>query len=525
MALNARPKRAKKDTEKIAPFCAEVKKQKASHISRNDSKDEDEESDLPDTYEVGRGTSGQPSRCEALIQRLQDHGEFDVSGMDDSELETVWKDVKNSKQRKKCKLFGKASKVVDNAPARPAISPKKKRGRSPSPKSTSNKCLRAEVDTYKQPKSNGKGMLPTVAQGAQKAVETPLFRLPYKTVQLVECHLLLVNYFLENHNLFLVIKKKWEMAVREKGEKLKCFPVDDRHFKAVKLRIQAFCGRLHDLITKAGPSILIAYNMQGLSQGSPKAIAAIDSKLPTCKGSPKARPRPLRLSTPNCRTIYISRYRPPGSKKGFGWFQHDFILEAVYHVLCVGRSPIAGEYPELFREFPTRLVTLICAICFERAGFRESAPAVKVTKFDTLTVEDFAEDEPTEEERLLLGLTSRSTTTTTTTSHIRARSPQPTSRAGSPPPTSPVRAGSPQPTSPVRTCTHSPPPISRARSPLPTSRVRVRARSPLPTSPGVVQELKSDAPWDDDSLDWERTHDYANNPAPASLGLTDHHNF
>ncbi|EUC56789.1 hypothetical protein RSOL_197880, partial [Rhizoctonia solani AG-3 Rhs1AP] len=175
MALNARPKRAKKDTEKIAPFRAEVKKQKASRISRkrakagredyglelqdqedSDSKDEDEESDLPDTYEVGRGTSGQPSRCEALIQRLQDHGEFDVSGMDDSELETVWKDVKNSKQRKKCKLFGKASKVVDNVPARPAISPKKKRGRSPSPKSTSNKRLRAEVDTYKQPKSNGK---------------------------------------------------------------------------------------------------------------------------------------------------------------------------------------------------------------------------------------------------------------------------------------------------------------------------------------------------------------------------------
>ncbi|EUC59363.1 transmembrane protein, putative, partial [Rhizoctonia solani AG-3 Rhs1AP] len=159
-----------------------------------------------------------------------------------------------------------------------------------------------------------------------------------KTIRLVECHLLLVNYFLENHNLFLVIKKKWEMAVREKGEKLKCFPVDDRHFKAVKLRIQAFRGRLRDLITKAGPGILIAYDMQGLSQGSPKAIAAIDSKLP--------------------HNIHIK----PGSKKGFGWFQHDFILEAVYHVLCVGRSPIAGEYPELFREFPTRLVTLICAI-------------------------------------------------------------------------------------------------------------------------------------------------------------------
>ncbi|EUC59043.1 hypothetical protein RSOL_295140, partial [Rhizoctonia solani AG-3 Rhs1AP] len=38
-----------------------------------------------------------------------------------------------------------------------------------------------------------------------------------KTVRLVECHLLLVNYFLENHNLFLVIKKKWEMAALQSG--------------------------------------------------------------------------------------------------------------------------------------------------------------------------------------------------------------------------------------------------------------------------------------------------------------------
>ncbi|CUA70036.1 hypothetical protein RSOLAG22IIIB_08879 [Rhizoctonia solani] len=125
---NARPKRARKDTEKIAPFRAEVEKHKTQRASRKRSKaqredysldiedkeerdsKESEESDLPDIDEIRRSTTDQQTRRELLIQNLQAHGDFDVPEMDESELTKLWTDVKQSKKASKSKLFGKTSK-------------------------------------------------------------------------------------------------------------------------------------------------------------------------------------------------------------------------------------------------------------------------------------------------------------------------------------------------------------------------------------------------------------------------------
>ncbi|CAE6467646.1 unnamed protein product [Rhizoctonia solani] len=559
---NARPKRAKKDTEKIKPFRTEVKKQKAQRKSRKQSKaqredysldpqsqentegeDEDQESNLPDANEVGRSTSGQETRREVLVRKLQAHGDFDVSEMDNTELETVWAKVKRSKDANKRKLFGKTSKVIHDAPARPAISPNKKRGRSPSPNPISNKRSRSEVDTRKQPESKSKGSrseshlkkpakssnprssvshassrsssrAPSSARSSNvrrsKDVDSdkeeeekednedsnghrdededkdrlddnsqsnesdgssdrpvPLVKhrsrpkkgpkgkvrsgdftgteriLLDETVHLVECHLLLVNYFLGPQDLFVVIKEMWETAVRKQKEKLKNFLFCDKVFEAVKDRIHSFCGRLRGTVLVAGGGLLNAYGLKGCSQGSAEAIKVIDSILP--------------------HGVHVK----PGSQRGYGFFQHEFILEAIYQILFTGRHPLGRRYPEKFQVFPPRLVTLTCSIthgvldkykleprtgnknkdeqlsladvlsyykihrktmklfelnqndrfkivlpllsqrCFERAGIDQSAPVVQPRAFKALTAEDFAHDEPTEEEIALLRLPTK----------------------------------------------------------------------------------------------------------------------
>ena len=58
-----------------------------------------------------------------------------------------------------------------------------------------------------------------------------------ETVRLVQCHVLLVDYFLSPQDLILVTKNKWEVAVRNQGEKPKHFPINDRVYSAVIRRV------------------------------------------------------------------------------------------------------------------------------------------------------------------------------------------------------------------------------------------------------------------------------------------------
>ncbi|CAE6458151.1 unnamed protein product [Rhizoctonia solani] len=446
---NARPKRARKDTAKIAPFRAEVQKQKVQRASRKRSKaqcedygldleeredsnteEEEQESDLPDIDEIGP------------------HGDFNFFKMDDSELETVWGNIKQAKKAKKQKLFGKTSKVVDNAPARPAISPKKKRGRSPSPKSTSNKRVRNNVETHKRPKLKIKGDF----AGTERTLID-------ETIILVECYLLLVDYFLGPQDLLVVTKEKWGIAVHDRGEDLQDFKMSKANFQAIKARIQSFRSRLCKTCSEAGTGLLKVYGLEGLPQGSPEAIKVIDSLLPH------------------------GAHLKPGSKPGYGFFQHDFIFKVIYQILFGGRHPLAQAHPDLFRKFPPHLVTLTTSIihgilekyklkphkgnktkddqlllpevlsyykihrktmklfaseqedrfeivmsllhkrCFERAGIDRAAPT-KPKKIEVLTASHFARDEPTEEERMALGLPRKATKTTTSgPSHSHSNPP------------------------------------------------------------------------------------------------------
>ncbi|CUA75654.1 hypothetical protein RSOLAG22IIIB_11905 [Rhizoctonia solani] len=589
---NARPKRARKDTEKIAPFRAEVEKHKTQRASRKRSKAqredysldiedkeerESEESDLPDVDEIGRSTTDQQTRRELLIQNLQAHGDFDVSEMDESELTTLWTDVKRSKKASKSKLFGKTSKVVDNAPAHPAISPKKKRARSPSPVASSKKRSHSVIETQKQPKPKVKGTdqskgargearleepskpskprLSTPRTGSRNSSRAPstlasscapsssrsskfteptqvandedsddedsnansdssldsdedkgtdkdgsdedgsdedsqrgeydeLSDRPTKhrhapttgpklkgkvksgdftstervlideTVRLVQCHILLVDYFVDRQELFLATKQSWELAVRKMGEKNKNFPFYDDIFRAVKVRIHAFRGHLCTTITDAGGGLLKAYGLEGHAQGSATACEIIDSILP--------------------HGVHVK----PGSEPGFGYFQHKFILEAIYRfpvrfvtLVCsimhgvldkfrlkphpgnmnkedqLSLSDVLANYKihrksmRLFKENQRPHFNFVFLslpkLCFERAGVFESATIPESREVPELTANDFAQDEPTEEEMIALGLPP-TTTATSGSSHPPHLSTTPPAAAKQLKPTTPL---------------------------------------------------------------------------------------
>ncbi|KAG8762195.1 hypothetical protein FRC11_010522 [Ceratobasidium sp. 423] len=566
---------AKRDTEKIGPHRAEVKQQNHQHEVRKQLKAQHEDftldfepeegdseedmcsdSDLPDAAQVGRKLCGTSTNREGLIRKIKACGDFEVSDMDESELEKIYSDVKAAKKAKKQKIFSKSSKVMANGPARPAMSPKKattgsKWTRSRSPSRKSSKRSRNALDTHSRTRihdrSNSRGRSksrnPTTDHGkikrkkddpSQKSFicspsrthsahsyassrtsscaplaiasshhtpsahsdnfndrmgvdddddgndnddsdapiglggdkesdpsdsesdeafyDRPGHNSGYKsesklkskskskvkssdfrgteclilddTIYMVECHLLLINYFLGPQDFYLVMKEKWEKAVRKHNQKTRDFPINEDVVEAVKLRIQSFWGRLRNVCVEAG--LFMVYGLGKVEQGLDKAIEIIDAILPH------------------------ELHQKPGSAPGLGWFQHNFIGEVIYRMIFKGWHPLihgilekykvkpmppgecrtndenlslqdVEEYYKIHRKTMRLFVSeqrehcydiilpLLQKRCFERGGTAKPAPVKTSKKVEVLTAGHFAKDEPTEEERIALGLPPKTT--------------------------------------------------------------------------------------------------------------------
>ncbi|KDN34369.1 hypothetical protein RSAG8_12535, partial [Rhizoctonia solani AG-8 WAC10335] len=184
------------------------------------------------------------------------------------------------------------------------------------------------------------------------------------TVELLELHLVTVDYFPDPRKLVTITRAKWEVAVKHRDLSMRDFPIDRGHVDTCRFRLQSFRSRLRDKAKDAG--LLTAYGLEGIKQGSSEAISIVDSLLPH------------------------GLHRKPGAAEGYGFFQHPFLRPAAAQMFFTGRRPIGKRYPDKFGpSFPLKVMAVMCAIihgALEGYKVRPKLPGKKQTKDEKMSL-------------------------------------------------------------------------------------------------------------------------------------------